>query len=195
MRGTTHLEELAGRVFGRSDAHPTGPANEAEWIRVFGRHFLNAASYNAAKHGMALGGGAEQRTLTVDEREVFQAKGSAVSWLAQWPLNQGQRPRRWTRASRLFSVEAYIVMIETAALLMESVWTHGRALHLNEVDDGVEYRPLPPPNVLFKAMGIPSHVLAEQYEPLAYENENSELIMRISFPPHATDDDQLVQDG
>jgi hypothetical protein len=119
------LEDLAGRVFGRSEAHPSGPADEAEWIKVFGRHFLDAASYNAAKHGMALGGGAEQRTLTVEEQEVFKAQGSAVSWLTRWPTEDQQRPRRWTQVSRLFSVEAYLVMAEIAAQLMGASGSKG----------------------------------------------------------------------
>jgi hypothetical protein len=61
----SELPEVAAKVFGRSEAHPDGPAHEAEWIRAFAWHFLNAGCYNAAKHGMALGGGAQERAVNV----------------------------------------------------------------------------------------------------------------------------------
>jgi hypothetical protein len=104
-------------------------------------------------------------------------------------MNDPQRPRRWTQVSRLFSVEAYLVMVEIAAQLMGAVWIQGRALHLGETADGVLYQPTPPPSSLFDKLGVPSHVLTEQYRPLEYEGESSDLIMKIAFPPRASEDD------
>jgi hypothetical protein len=187
------LTEIAAEVFGRSEACPNGPTNEAEWIRVFAWHFLNAGCYNAAKHGMALGGGAEERIVRVEDQEVFRAKGAALSWLAKWPLEGDERPRRWTRASRLFSVEAYLIMVETAAQLMEGVYVNGRALHLDETPEGLEYRPTPPPQVLCEALEIPWHFFVDQYQPLAYEGEESNLIMKFPIrtePRNREDSDE-----
>jgi hypothetical protein len=103
LRDHSNLQELAGRLFGRSDEHPDALAHEAEWVRLFARHFLDSSSYNAAKHGMALGGGAARGTLTVEEKEIVRAQGSVVSWLAKWPETGASRPPRWTRVTRIFS--------------------------------------------------------------------------------------------
>ncbi len=178
------LPEVAANVFGHSEAYPDGPANEAEWIRVFAWHFLNAGCYNAAKHGMALGGGAQERVVKVEDEEIFRAKGAALSWLANWPLdNDDERPRRWTRASRLFSVEAYLMMVETAAQLMEAVYINGRVIHLEEAPERIEYQPTPPPRVLCEALDIPWHFFVDQYRPLAYAGEETDLIMKFPVQP------------
>jgi hypothetical protein len=80
-------------------------------------------------------------------------------------------------------------MVETAAQLMEGTYIHGRVLHLDEATEGVEYRPTPPPQVLFEALNIPSHFFVDQYQPLAYEGEESNLIMKFPFPPNALNEE------
>jgi hypothetical protein len=81
------------------------------------------------------------------------------------------------------------MMIETAAQLMEGIYIHGRVLHTNETTEGVEYRPTPPPRELFEALKIPSHFFVDQYQPLAYEGEESNVIMKFPFSPNASDDE------
>ena len=61
LRDDSNLQGLAGRLLGRSDEYPDALAHEAQWVRVFAGHFLDSSSYNAAKHGMALAGGAARR--------------------------------------------------------------------------------------------------------------------------------------
>jgi hypothetical protein len=73
-------------------------------------------------------------------------------------------------------------MVETAAQLMEGVYVSGRNLHLDETPEGVEYRPTPPPRVLFEALEIPWHFFVDEYRPLAYEGEESDLIMKFPVP-------------
>ncbi len=147
------LERVAGRLFGQSDEYPDVPADEAKWIRLFAQHFLDASSYNAAKHGMALAGGAAIGTVTIEDHEVVRAQGPIVSWLAKWPNRDAERPPRWTRVTRILSTEAYILMIKVATDLMQSIWIHGRSLHLQEVDAEVGYMAHGSPRDVFTALG------------------------------------------
>jgi hypothetical protein len=186
LRDDPKLDDLAGQFFGRSDEHPDTPADEAEWVRVFAQHFLDSSSYNAAKHGMALAGGAARGTITIDDKEIVRAQGPVVSWLAKWPNPGVDRPPRWTRVTRILSTEAYIVMIKVAADLMESIWIHGRSLHVGESGGDVSYVAYGSPRNLFKAMDVPGHVLYQTYTPLAYEGEPTDLIAQFPAPSERT---------
>jgi hypothetical protein len=189
LRDDSNLDDLVGRLFGRSDEYPDAPAKEAEWVRVFAQHFLDSSSYNAAKHGMALAGGAARGTITVEEKEILRAQGSVVSWLAKWPELTAARPRRWTRITRIFSTEAYIVMVKVAADLIQSIWIQARMLHLEESTDDLGYVPLGSPQSLFERLGLPRHILYETYAPLAYDGEPTEVIVQFpAFPGVAGDD-------
>ncbi|MGO9955479.1 MAG: hypothetical protein ACLP50_05775 [Solirubrobacteraceae bacterium] len=176
------LPELTRQAFGASENHPEESEHEAGWIRLFARHFLDSAPYNAAKHGMSLSGGAELRTMTIGDLEVQNAKGSSVSWLTMWPRNDPNRPPRWTRVSRLFSPEAFMMLTYVATMLMESVWTQGRIEHLDEPDLELHYRSIGPPQYIFDLLGVGGHTLDERYEPLAYEGEKREMIVKF-LPP------------
>ena len=194
LRDDSNLDDLVGRLFGRSDEYPDAPAKEAEWVRVFAQHFLDSSSYNAAKHGMALAGGAGRGTITVEEKEILRAQGAVVSWLAKWPELTAARPRRWTRITRIFSTEAYIVMVKVAADLIQSIWIQARMLHLEESTDDLGYVPLGSPQSLFERLGLPRHILYETYAPLAYDGEPTEVIVQFpAFPGVAGDDGTTVR--
>ena len=112
------------------------------YLQRLARHFLDADSYNAAKHGMALHGGSERLQVEIEGWELFKHDGMRVSWLASWPRDDPSRPPRWTRVSRLLDEPTTMTLIFTAIMLMRSVWIRGRQRHLaaplNEV-----YRPVP----------------------------------------------------
>lgn len=160
----SHLAELCGRVFA---CHPDSAADLDAYIdytRLLGDHFLDAAPYNAAKHGMGLTGGSERRQIELDGVEVFRRDGAVINWLAAWPQHDPDRPAGWTRASRLFSPEAAITVSFLSTNLMKSVWIRGRALHLDEPWDKTFSPPSPPE--LLDAFGVRHPVLADWYEPL-----------------------------
>ena len=190
LRDDPELEQVAVRLFGRSNEHPDAPADEAAWVRLFAQHFLDASSYNAAKHGMALAGGAARGTVAIEDQEIVRAEGPIVSWLAKWPNPGEERPPRWTRGTRIFSVEAYIVMIRAATGLMESIWVHGRSIHLETVEDAVGYATYGSPRQVFSALGLPAHILYETYMPLAYAGEPADLIVQFPVPPTAPDESE-----
>lgn len=181
------LEQVAVRLFGQSYEHPEAPADEAAWIRLFAQHFLDSSPYNAAKHGMALAGGAARGTVAIEDQEIVRAQGPIVSWLAKLPNPGEDRPPRWTRGTRILSAEAYILMVKVATGLMESIWFHGRSVHLGGQDGEVGYATYGSPREVFSALGIPSHILYETYMPLAYEGESADLIVRFAAPPAPTE--------
>jgi hypothetical protein len=182
LRDDPDLDQVAVRLFGQSDEHPEAHVDEAAWIRLFAQHFLDSSSYNAAKHGMALGGGAARGTVAIEDQEIVRAQGPIVSWLAKWPNPGEDRPPRWTRGTRILSVEAYILMIKVATGLMESIWLHGRSIHVEDLGDGVGYATYGSPRQVFSVLGLPGHILYETYMPLAYEGEPADLILRFPAP-------------
>lgn len=124
----TSLEAGLRDVFGNPPDESSFPSL-CQWVALIARHFLDAAPYNAAKHGMTLAGGAEQRTTELDDRTIPVAEGASVSRLQLWrPPNS--RTAMWTTASRLISVEAARVIINASTELMRYVWAKGRRDHL-----------------------------------------------------------------
>lgn len=145
-------------------------------LQLFATHFLDADSYNAAKHGMALHGGSERLQVEIDGRELFKRDGMLVSWLACWPRDDAERLPRWTRVSRLQDEGATIALLYTATVLMRSIWIRGRERHLKEPWDEV-YRPVTP-DQLFDERGIRHHVLADVYRPLPDDGEQESIIIK-----------------
>lgn len=146
------------------------------YLQLFARHFLDADSYNAAKHGMALQGGSERLQVETGDWKLLKRDGMRVSWLARWPRGDATRPPRWTQVSRLLDEAATIALILTATMLMRSVWIRGRERHLGEPWDEV-FRPVPPDD-LFHDRGIRHHVLADVYHPIAADGEQESIIIR-----------------
>lgn len=171
------LAALCDRVFAVDPGRGDEVAALVRYLELFAGHILDADLYNAAKHGMALTGGAERREMTIADTAVFRRDGAAVRWLARWPWPATpDRPTRWTRRSRQFSPEAEIGLISIAINMMRSLWIRGRSRHLGEPWDQVLR--LPAPDVLFEGLGVRHHVLTDWFEPLAYEGESRELIIQ-----------------
>lgn len=74
--------------------------SHASYLRLFGTHFVDADSYNAAKHGMTLRGGRRRLELEIDGWRLLDRDGVTVDWLARWPRDDPEQAPRWTQVSR-----------------------------------------------------------------------------------------------
>jgi hypothetical protein len=168
--------ELCSRVFPCHPDHPEVLDTLADYLNLLARLFLDADSYNAAKHGMAFRGASEQWSVALDEVELLGRSGATVSWLARWPRDDSERPARWTEASRSFSVEACVALIYSASLLMRGLWLLARHRWLGaELTESV--RPWPPYE-LFARFDLQHPVIADFFRPLRYEGEKERTIVR-----------------
>lgn len=156
------------------------------YLRLFGTHFVDADSYNAAKHGMGLRGGSQRLGLEIDGWRVLDRDGVTVDWLARWPRDDPEQAPRWTQVSRFLDQDATIALVYTATMLMRSIWMRGRARHLGEPLEEV-YRPTPPDD-LFASRGLRHHVIADVYEPFPADGETQHLHFvsaNLRGPPEA----------
>jgi hypothetical protein len=177
------LAELCAVVF----ACPTDAdavATYADYLKLYARHFLDSDSYNAAKHGMALQGGMQRTEVTVNDWQAISEDGAQVSWIARWPQDDPDRPKRWTRAAHLLSEGAVVGLIHMACALMENIWARARARYLS--DEFTEMC-VSPPEMLFEALGVRRHVLIETFHPFAPEGEPELLVFKTPHlrPPPA----------
>jgi hypothetical protein len=158
-------------VFGDAIASEDTAAAAAH-LRLCGQHFLDAAPYNAAKHGFALQGARSRLTVNVDELDVLEDEGLTITWLGV----RGDPPR-WTRTTRWFAVEAAMVISHLTSRLVEALWIAGRHRYLGEPIERW-FRP-PDPNEVLAACGVSMTTLAELDERLRYENEQQTLLVRM----------------
>lgn len=167
-----------------------GAAICAEYLELLARYFLESDSYNAAKHGMSVRGGAEQTAVTVGDKEILNRGGATVRWLAIWPRDDKATPPRWTRMSRVSSTEATVSLIFLTTQFMEAVWLQGRQRHLGEVPER-EFRPRSLEQLLATQELTGSHVIADFYEPLSYHGVEPILVARSAnfaiLPGEASD--------
>ena len=175
---------LCASVFACDPSRSDDLEGYVEHVRLLGRHFLDSAPYNAAKHGMAVRGGSERREIEIDGVEIFRREGASVSWLEERSYDGEQA---WTLASRLFSPEAMVGLILVSTELMRSLWIRGRAKYLGEPVERV-YR-APSPHQLFEGLGLVDHVLANWYEPLGVGGKKTIVVRSAHFsvPQEAAD--------
>jgi hypothetical protein len=188
------LDQLSAATFACDAGVPAEVQAVAEYLRLLGRHFLDADSYNAAKHGMALRGGAEQWSVKIEEWELLNRGGATVSWLARWPRNDPNRPTRWTQATRVLSVEACVALIQVTAQLMKALWLKGRERYLDETLTEV-IRPTAPADV-FAAFNLHHPVIADFFRPIPEPGESRELIVhtRHISPPNEDEESASERD-
>jgi len=148
------------------------------YLRLLARHFLDAGSYNAAKHGMAVRGSSNQMKVEIDDHAWIDARGPTIRWLARWPLDAAERPTRWTEISRVFSLEAAVGLIKMTTDLMRAVWVRARQEHLGE--EVTELLRPPHPDELFAAVGLRHPVVIDFFEPLRYEGDQERDIVMQS---------------
>ena len=140
-------------------------------IRLCARHFLDADSYNAAKHGFALQGSHSRLNVEVENVVAFETEGLTIDWLAA----RGQEPR-WVRTTRWFSVGTTLALAFFATRLIRGLWESARHRYLDE-PISPELR-VPDPSDLFGAFNVPDAVLAEREEPLWYEGVERTMTVR-----------------
>lgn len=170
------LDDLCLRTLACDPGQAAEVRAGAEYLRLLGRHFLDADSYNAAKHGMAVRGAAEQWSVSVADREMLNRAGATVSWLARWPRDQSARLPRWTEVTRVLSVEAAIALVHVTTHLMHAAWLKGRERHLGE-PLGEVFRPAPPDELL-GAFDLRHPVIADILRPLRYDGHEQTIVIQ-----------------
>lgn len=147
----------------------------ARYLALAAEHFLDAASYNAAKHGLALHGGHSRLTVAIDGFEAIRDEGLTIEWLGiRGPAG------RWTRTTRWFSVEATLMLAYVVTRMTEALWLVGRSRYVGEPLELI-YDP-PAADELFASLGVVHPVLAEVDRPLAYEGTSPTLLVQKRVP-------------
>ena len=176
------LDELCRTVFVLDDALAENVHTVARWLRVFAAEFLNSASYNAAKHGMAIGGAAQRWSVTVADTPLVDHDGASLEWLERKEDENGRR--RWVKVARLMSWEATSAVIFTGTNLIQGLWENARVIHLG--DEAKPFAGVLAPRALNNEFGVARHVLQEQEVALRYDdNGHPNLIIRLPYvrPP------------
>jgi hypothetical protein len=171
------VQELIRCVFGDVIGSEDIPAATSQ-LRVCGRHFLDAAPYNAAKHGFALQGARSRLTVNLAGIDALEDEGLTITW-----LGVRGNPPRWAHTTRWFSIEATMVISFLASRLIEALWIAGRHRYLGESPER-RFKPADPAEV-FAACGVLTTSLAELDEQLRYGDEEHKLLIRKGV--HASD--------
>jgi hypothetical protein len=145
------------------------------YVAFSAEHFLDAASYNAAKHGLALHGGRSRLIVAIDGFEAIRDEGLTIEWLG----TRGP-DGRWTRTTRWFSVEATLMLAYVVSRMIEALWLVGRSRYLGEPLE-LFYDP-PAADELFASLGVLHPVLAEVDKPLVYEGVSPTLLVHKRVP-------------
>ncbi len=161
-------------MFAVDPANGEALSNYVAHSRLFASRFLEAGSYNAAKHGMAIGGGSERHHVDIAGVAVIQEQGPSVRWLEEWAGDEASDPQ-WTRVTRLISPEATIESVLMAIDLMRSVWVRARTDHLGFPLEAVGHPTAP--GDLFRAVGVLHPVLTEMREPIPASGEARQVVI------------------
>lgn len=173
--------DLARAAFGASVADELSARNSVGWLQIAAEHFLDADSYNAAKHGFALQGAHSRLTVEPDKEAdgdgrspvpLIDEQGLTVTWLGV----RGAPNPKWSVTTRWFSVDATVAIAYLTTRLIEALWYAGRARYLAEPQELV----WDPPAIadVLAACGVVHPVLAERDEVLAYEGIAPTLLIR-----------------
>jgi hypothetical protein len=150
----------------------------AEYVGLLANYFLDAGSYNAAKHGMSVRGSANRLVVTVGDDEILNHDGAMVEWLQLRPRgDDAQAKPRWTKVNRVAPTEALVALIYLTTQFMEALWDEGRRRHLGETVDR-RFRPMPL-SQLMATQGLGPHpLIADLFEPLKYQDESPTIEVR-----------------
>jgi hypothetical protein len=99
--------------------------NIARFLGFYAGHFLESASYNAAKHGLAVTAGEQGFALGAgQEKEPFLSRrGPAIEYLKVGG-GSGERPR-WSREVKWIVAKRAIPLIYLGCNLIEGIWNIG----------------------------------------------------------------------
>jgi hypothetical protein len=138
------LEELALVFCGVRSAERFKVLNEDEframleniegYLRFFARTFLDADSYNAAKHGIAIRTGFSRLRLEIDHQDFGATEGAHVDFLRNRSV---QGKRRWELATKWFDRDKAFAQIMAAKVMIEALWVVARNRYLGEPMDAL----------------------------------------------------------
>ena len=165
------IEDLVRFVFGDAITGEEREQHLRAYLRLLAEHFLDAESYNAAKHGFALQGARSRLTTTIEDEEVIDDDGLTIEWLGI----MGDTPR-WTRTTRWFSIEATVAASFMAAWMIRALWLAARHRYLG--DPVGEAFAASAPRAMLAAVGVVHPILVEVDEPLAYQGVEPKLHIR-----------------
>jgi hypothetical protein len=90
----------------------------ADYVREIASYSLDANAYNAAKHGLAVEGEHSQVTVTVEDLDVIEEGGIAISWFEI-------RDRAPHRVTRWYSLPVLVLLCHTSSTLLRQLWMVG----------------------------------------------------------------------
>lgn len=98
--------------------------NIASFLDFYAKHFLDSASYNAAKHGLAVTAGEQGLELGDGEGgSLLARRGPAIEYLMV-DSHSGDRPR-WSREVKWIVAKRAIPLIYLGCNLIEGIWNVG----------------------------------------------------------------------
>jgi hypothetical protein len=99
--------------------------NIASFLDFYAGHFLDSASYNAAKHGLALTAGEQGLAVGAGrEKDPFLSRrGPAIEYL-KVSSGSNERPR-WSREVKWIVAKRAIPLIHLGCNLIEGIWNVG----------------------------------------------------------------------
>lgn len=100
-------------------------ANIAHFLDFYAGHFLNSASYNAAKHGLAVASGEQGLSLGAgsDEEPFLSRKGPAIEYL-KVDSGPDKRPR-WSKEVKWIVAKRIVPLVHIGCNLIEGIWNVG----------------------------------------------------------------------
>jgi hypothetical protein len=99
------------------------------YLRFFARTFLNADSYNAAKHGIAIRAGFSRLTLEIEGQDFGGTEGAHVDFLRSRNV---QGKRRWELTTEWFDRDKAFAQVMAAKVMIEALWAVARNRYLGE---------------------------------------------------------------
>jgi hypothetical protein len=90
----------------------------ADYVREIARYSLDGHAYNAAKHGLAIDGEHSQVTVTVEDLDVIDDGGIAISWFEI-------RDRAPHRVTRWYSLPVLVLLCQVTSTLLRQLWMVG----------------------------------------------------------------------
>jgi hypothetical protein len=166
--------KLCVTVFGQP-AQPSRLEAIGSWLDLFGKLFLDANPYNAAKHGLAVRGGHSRLSVDIADKQLLEKQGLTMSWLGVSDDDQGVP--RWGLTTRWFAPEAAIGAIFVATRLIQALWIVARERYLDDMAE-VTFTP-PLVRDVLAACDVPWINLVEQDRELRYQGKDRILRMRF----------------
>lgn len=104
--------------------------NIESFLRMFARTFLDADSYNAAKHGLALRAGRSRLTVDVGDQRIGTTEARQLSFLST--RRNDDDDQHWVLVTRWLDIDLVAQQVLMAQRMIDSLWRCARARYLGE---------------------------------------------------------------